>query len=454
MTSGTTIFDTTIQAYTGSTGAPSITFGTTDTGLYGNSNSIGFSITASEKINIGTTIDTSTPIVSDKSGLDDTTNLQGQYRFIRDISGKSNRNLVVVNEVTEVLELTDGVGVTRYYNSLFDNSTNPSTLNTTNTNLATAIRNTDITINFNINTTNSNVAIMTITDTINSYLDIGITVSGAIRVKLTDNAGAEVLNFATLGGIYNINTGNWVSVSIVLGSSGNSILINNIAPPLSYTAGSDADPDTIPSDVTDVILGGQEDTLFANTFNGYLNNVMFISEELNFVERQVIREDTGIQSQRIRTDALHLSGILLNNGGIPCIFRYHDTTTQSISGETILQTDETKYDVGGISYSGDVYTLPNQGGVYLCSSQCTFGPNASGTRSVFFKDSDGVSWGKHSDGNLSGASGVRVFVSVAVYYDGAGTFTLTPYAAAYGTTVSLATVSGAEPVFVSITKIG
>ena len=79
----------------------------------------------------------------------------------------------------------------------------------------------------------------------------------------------ELVVDADMSGGNFINTGNWVSVSIVLGSSGNSILINNIAPPLSYTAGSDTDPDTIPSDVTDVILGGQEDTLFANTFNVY-----------------------------------------------------------------------------------------------------------------------------------------------------------------------------------------
>ena len=57
MTSGTTIFDTTIQAYTGSTGAPSIIFGNdSTTGFYrSSSNTIGFSTAGVERMTIGNT---------------------------------------------------------------------------------------------------------------------------------------------------------------------------------------------------------------------------------------------------------------------------------------------------------------------------------------------------------------------------------------------------------------
>lgn len=86
MTSGTTKFDTIIQAYTGSTGAPSIIFSDTDTttGLYrSNTNSIGFATSAVERL----TIDSSLNVNTDMN---------------------VNNNFTMTNPTTDILSSTSG----------------------------------------------------------------------------------------------------------------------------------------------------------------------------------------------------------------------------------------------------------------------------------------------------------------------------------------------------------
>jgi microcystin-dependent protein len=136
--------------------------------------------------------------------------------------------------------------------------------------LANAVKGTDLTINFNIKTIDNNMSIISM-DSVDSYkCHIGINSSGKLNFRM---AG---LDYATAN---RINTGDWVAVSIKLGSAGNDVLINGVKENLSYYQGNASTTTTIP-DIDNVKIG-ITNSFFKYGFTGYLHNLTFVSATMS-----------------------------------------------------------------------------------------------------------------------------------------------------------------------------
>jgi hypothetical protein len=140
--------------------------------------------------------------------------------------------------------------------------------------------------------------------------------------------------------------------------------------------------------------------------------------------------------------------------GSKVIMRQHDTSTQSINdfSWTTMVTDETIFDSGDITQSSDVYTFP-EAGVYLCQMDVHFANNATNIRAIRFLDSNNVERGRVDEQNNGAGTGVRLSTASIVYYDGIGTYTITPQV--FQNSGGALALSGttANPLKVSIVKL-
>lgn len=141
--------------------------------------------------------------------------------------------------------------------------------------------------------------------------------------------------------------------------------------------------------------------------------------------------------------------------GTKAIIRNRTATNQTIPNSTFttFTTTTTIYDSGHITQASDVYTI-TEAGVYLCNFFAVFANNGTGLRAIrFLNTATTAAYGRSDYQNNGAGSGVRMNISVVVYFNGVGTLTLSPQVfQSSGGNLDLAPTS-LEPHFVSIVKL-
>lgn len=378
MTSGTTIFDTTIQAYTGSTGAPSITFGGNTTGLYGNSNSIGFSISSADKMTIGTSstmlnqdlVLNSNMTVGDTFIMDN--NLGTIYTANKIINPfyisplllmtfkDTNNSFLqefVYNYSINNTGVTDGTNVATFTSGDFLSyfASDFKTNNGTTTELTYGIR-------FSSTTTVDGDLFWIYDKTNNEYTNLRLKGGGIndgrieFLVYNQTAGGIRLQAYSAAGTDY--GDGSTYYVMATLGSGGYKLYINGVENTLTVSSGSVSNTD-VPSNIDEFSIGGRTTNGVlqgaSEPFVGDVSRVFMCSNEYTLTEISDLYGFTGDDAYNNMTFS---SPIVFNNINNRVNIRYiKDTAVQSITSDTYnrLEVPDLIY-AEGIGYTFDNVT--------------------------------------------------------------------------------------------------